>query len=152
MSSCGQGNVAADKGVEGVAEHRLRQLAHSRDVNQRLDRRVAQVALAGLADVHGQVAHPLEVGVDLDGGDDHAQVGGHRLVQGQQLETAVVQLDVQVVDGLIAGQYGLERRTVAVHQAAQRFAHPFLGQAAHGQQALLERVELVLEVSKHAFH
>ena len=105
----GQRHVAADERVEGVAQHLLRELAHARDVDQRLDRRVLQVALAGLGDVDGQVADPLEVGVDLDGGDDDAQVGGHRLVQRQQLEAAVVDFDVEVVDRLVAGQHRVER-------------------------------------------
>ena len=111
-----------------------------------------QVALAGFADVDGQVADALEVGVDLDGGDDHAQVGGHRLVQRQQLEAAIVHFHVEVVDRLVARQHRVERGVVAVHQAAHRFAHALLGQPAHRQQPLLERVELVLEVPKHAFH
>jgi hypothetical protein len=71
----GQRHVAADEGVEGVAQHLLGELAHPRDVDQRLDRRVLQVALAGLADVDRQVADPLQVGVDLHGRDDHPQVG-----------------------------------------------------------------------------
>ena len=54
--------------------------------------------------------------------------------------------------GWSPAQHGVERGAVAVHQAADRFAHPFLGQAAHGQQPLLEGVEVVLEMSKHAFH
>ena len=113
---------------------------------------VLQVALAGLGDVHRQVADPLEVGVDLDRGDDHAQVGGHRLVQRQQLEAAVVHLHVQVVDRLVAGDHRVERGEVAVHQAAHRFAHPLLGQAAHRQHPLLERIEVVLEMPKHLLH
>ncbi len=42
--------------------------------------------------------------VDLDRRDDRAQVGGHRLVQGQQLEAPVVDLDVQLVDRLVAAR------------------------------------------------
>ena len=38
-------------------------------------------------------------------GDDRAQVDGHRLVQRQQREAAVVDLDVQLVDRLVAGEH-----------------------------------------------
>jgi hypothetical protein len=82
----------------------LGDVAHARDVDERLDRRVLQVALAGLGDVHRQVADPLEVGVDLHGRHDRPQVGRHRLVQREQLEAAVVDLDVQVVDRLVADE------------------------------------------------
>ena len=111
-----------------------------------------QVALAGLGDVHRQVADPLQVGVDLHGRDDDAQVGGHRLMQGQQLEAAIVHFHVQVVDRLVAGQHGVERRVVAVHHPAHRFAHPLLGQPAHREQPLLERVEILLEMPKDPLH
>ena len=67
-----------------------------------LDRRVLQVTSDGLGNVDGEVADALEVGVDLDGGDDRAQVHRHRLMQRQELEAAVVNLDVQLVDGRVA--------------------------------------------------
>ena len=70
---------------------------------------VLHVALRRLGDVDRQVADALEVGVDLDGRDDRAQVGGHRLVQRQQREAAVVDLDVQLVDRLVADQDALDR-------------------------------------------
>ena len=63
------------------------------------------VAPRRLGDVDRQVADALEVGVDLDRRDDRAQVGGHRLVQRQQREAAVVDLDVQRVDRLVAGEH-----------------------------------------------
>ena len=44
----GQRRVAPDEGVERVAQHRLGDLAHLRDVDQLLDRRVADVAVAPL--------------------------------------------------------------------------------------------------------
>ena len=55
---------------------------------------VADVAVAGLRDVDRQVADALEIGVDLDCGNDGTQVGRHRLMQGEQPEAAIVHLDV----------------------------------------------------------
>ena len=83
---------------------------HPRDVDQLLDRRMLQVARRRLGDVDRQVADPLEVGVDLDRGDDRAQVDGHRLVQRQQREAAVVDLDVQLVDRRVADEHALDQR------------------------------------------
>ena len=41
-------DVALDVGVQRVAQHRLRDVGHPRDVDQLLDRRVAQIARAPL--------------------------------------------------------------------------------------------------------
>ena len=82
-----------------------------------------------------------------------AQVGGHRLVQRQQLEAAVVDLDVQVVDRLVADEHVLDqRRSRASARPRDGLAHALLGQPAHGEQPLLQRFELFLKVSGDAFH
>ena len=82
-----------------------------------------RVAARRLGDVDGQVADALEIGVDLDRGDDGPQVGGHRLVQREQLEAAVVDLDVQLVERLVAVQHALDELAVAVDQRLDRQAH-----------------------------
>ena len=111
-----------------------------------------RVAFGGFRDVDGQVAHPLEVGVDLDRGHDRPQVRRHRLVQRQQLQHAVVDLDVELVDRFVAGQDRLDEAEVAVGQALDGMADAFLGQAAHFEQAGLEHFEFFLKVSDEAFH
>ena len=114
----GERHVAADVGVERVAQHFLRDERHARNVDELLDRRMLQVAGGRLGDVHGQVAHALEVAVDLDRRHDGAQVGRHRLLERQQLEAAVVDLDVELIDVAVAGQHLLEQAEVALDQAA----------------------------------
>ncbi len=109
---------------------------------------VLQIALGRLGDVDGEIADALEVGVDLDGGDNRPQVGGHRLMQRQQLEAAVVDLDVQVVDRLVADEH--VRRPARGHarsEAGDGLAHALFRQPAHREQPLLQRVELLLKVS-----
>ena len=51
--------------------------------------------------LHGQVADPLQVVVDLEHGDDEAQVDGHRLVQGQDLEALLLDLHLGLVDPVV---------------------------------------------------
>ncbi len=106
----------------------------------------ADVAPRRLGDVDGEVADALEIGVDLHGRDDRAQVDGHRLVERQQREAAVVDLDVQRVERLVAGEHALDQLAVAVDQALDREAHLLLGQAAHLEQAGLELLELFLKM------
>ena len=67
-----------------------------------------------LGDVLGQVAHAFQVGVDLQGRRDAAQVDGDRLVQGEHfqaflLDMVLILVDLPVpVDDLL-GQRGLPR-------------------------------------------
>ena len=82
----------------------------------------------------------------LTADDDRAQVDRHRLVERQQLEAAVVDLDVQLVDGRVAAEHALDQSRVALDQPAHGQPHAVLGQAAHFEQAGLELFELFLKV------
>jgi len=67
-------------------------------------------------------------------------------VQRQERERPVVDLHVQLVQRLVAGDHSLDQVRIAVHQAGNRLAHALLRQAAHGEQPLLELPELRLEM------
>src|SRR5438105_9872861 len=54
-------DVAADDGVEGVADHFLDEFAHARKVNVGLDARVAEDAERSLRDIDGLIADTLEI-------------------------------------------------------------------------------------------
>ncbi len=45
-----------------------------------------------------KIAHAFQVGVDLEGGYDQAQVGGHGLLQGQEVDGKFVDFDFYGVD------------------------------------------------------
>ena len=105
----------------------------------------------GFGDVDGEIADSLEVGVDLDRGDDCAKVGGHRLEQGQQRETAVINLDVQRVQRLVAGQHAVDVVVVAIHQPFDCDPDLLFGEAAHLEQPGLELLELFLEMPDSLF-
>jgi hypothetical protein len=99
-----------------------------------------------------RAAAAFEVAVDLHGGDDGAEVRGHRLVECQQAEAAVVDVDVQAVDRFVAGEHGVEQRMIAGDKPLDGRAHPFFGEAAHLEQPPLERFELLLEMPNSLFH
>ena len=52
-----------------------------------------------LADALGGVADALEVGIDLDDAEDEAQVDGHGLLHGEQVEGGLVDVALEAVDG-----------------------------------------------------
>ncbi|HVQ13150.1 MAG TPA: hypothetical protein VMS40_06150, partial [Vicinamibacterales bacterium] len=93
-----------------------------------------------------------EVGIDLHCCDDRAQISGHRLMQGQQAETAVIDLNVKLIDRLVAGQNFVDDGGIALDESVQGKAHPFLGKAAHFEQPALKCFELFAEVGDLAIH
>jgi hypothetical protein len=141
-----------DVAIEGVAQHRLRDAAHLRDVDELLDRRVRRVALGGLGDVDGQVADAFEVGVDLDRRHNAAEIHGHRLVEGEQAEAAAVDLDVQLVDRFVPAKHPFDELDVARHQAVHGRSHPLFCEPAHCEEAALQRLEFFLKMPDHSFH
>ena len=145
-----QREVAAHVRIERPSKHRLSDLGHPRNVDQLLHRRSLQVPPRGLGDVHREVSDAFEIGVDLHRRDDGAQVGRDALAQREQLETAVVDFDVELIDRLVAGEHLVDEVDLTVHQAGDCEAQAFLGQATHDEQPLLELRELLLEVTNDA--
>jgi hypothetical protein len=64
----------------------------------------------------------------------------------QQLETAVVDLDVQLIDDRVAAQDLLELRVIALYDGTHGGADAILGEPAHLEQPRLQLLELFLEV------
>ncbi len=138
--------VAADECVERVAQHALRDHRHLGDVDQPLDRRVDRVAKRRLGDVDRQVADALEVGVDLHSRDDRAKIHGHRLIERQQREAALIDLDVQRIDWLVADQHAFDAAAIAGNQTLDGKTHLFFREPTHFEQPRLEMFELLLKM------
>ena len=99
-----------------------------------------------LGDVHRLVPDPLQVGVDLHGRGDEPEVGGHRLLEGEQAQAALVDLDLQIVDVLVRGDDALRRIDAALDEGVGGVVHALLDERAHVQQAVLERLHLLFEM------
>ena len=139
-------DVAGDEGVEGVAEHGAGAGGHLRDVDQRLDQRLARHHLHDRADALGVVAHALEVDVDRERGDDHAQVDGHRRLLREQHERLLVDLVARAVDLVVVADHGVGERRVAADECLQRPLDLAVHHRAHLQDAVLELVEVGVEL------
>jgi hypothetical protein len=70
----------------------------------------------------------------------------------EQLEPAVVDFNVELVDRHVAGDDALDQREIALDQAPDGEADAVLREAAHFEQARLELFELLLEMSNDAFY
>ena len=107
-------DVAADDGVQGVADHFLCEFAHARKIDVGLDARMAKDTRGALRDVDGLVADTLEIVVDAGNGKDKTEIHGHQLMESEELENAIGEL-------LVGLEHGMDR---LVHGAFGEAAHP----------------------------
>ena len=97
----------------------------------------------------GQITHALERGGQSQRGDDHAQIGGHRVLLGQQLHALVddarlerIDLDIAVDDGLGGFKIRVQQR---VARAVDRLAHIL----HHAIEVIGNGLELLVENNAH---
>ena len=108
-----------------------------------------QNALGGLRDIDGLIADALEVVVDARNGQHKAQVGGHELMQREQLHDAIVDFHLQLVDGRLFVEHGFGQSSVAIQHGMDGLMDGALRQAAHPEKPLLQAVQLNLKMSFH---
>ena len=145
--------ILPGQGGEGVQDHLVGFLAHPDGL---ADRWVAVPADGNevgndLRDVGGMVAHALDVGNDLYGRGDAAQVARHRLLAEQQGHAAMLDVPLHVVDPAIALDDGGSGRGVSGAEGLQRGLHRVGGVLAHLDQRRLQggKVGLVLCANCH---
>ncbi len=100
-----------------------------------------------LRDVHGLVAHTLQVGVDLHHGHDEPQVNGHGLLHGQQVESEFVDLALDLVDVGFTGQHHLAVLGIAGAIGLSGAVDGLFCEAAHAQQFVPEFVQSLLKAA-----
>jgi hypothetical protein len=142
-------DVAANDGVEGVANHFLGELAHARQIDVRLDARVPEDAERALGDVDSLIADALEIVVDAGNGQDEAEIGGHELVQREKLNDTIVDFHLELVDGVFFVENALGELLIGVQNGVNGLVHGAFGEAAHPEQALFQLVQIFFEVAFH---
>ena len=94
----GAGRLALHEGVERVAQHLLRLLAHGLQLAADLVLRRPVLFLRALGDVHRLVADPLQIGHEPQGSREEPQVVGHRLAQREDAQHERVDVHLVAVD------------------------------------------------------
>src|SRR5450432_1185551 len=141
--------VAANEGVERVAEHVAGAASHILDFRIGGDVGAHRhEALGGLRDVHRVIAHALEIARDLDRADDEAQVARHRLLEREERDGEPFDLDLEGIDLAVALDDGVGLAGVAMQQCLHGHVDQRLGALGHVEQPLLQLIELLVEVPK----
>ena len=129
--------------------HFLGDFAHAGEIDVGLDARVAQDADRGLRDVDGLIADALEIVVDAGDRQDQAKIDSHQLVQGQELDHAVVDFELKFVDGVFFVEDALGELLVGVEDGVNGLVDGAFGEAAHPEQALFQFVQIFFEMAFH---
>ncbi len=79
------------------------------------------------------------------------QVAGHRRLQGEQREDALVDLQVAAVDPVVVGDHDRGQLDVLVLERLQRAVHGRHDHVQRAERLLLERAQLVLEAEAVGF-
>src|SRR5260370_31344325 len=141
----GEIGVRGQERVQSVAHHLDRQRSHAGNVDVEWRFGIVHHVHHALDDVHRLVPDALQVGIDLDAGDDEAQVDGHGLLHGQKINRELIYLTLRGVDLRLVAQHQLANRDVAVLEGANRTLHSLFGQSTHPQKLLLELVESLMK-------
>jgi hypothetical protein len=95
---------------------------------------MAKNADGGLGDVDGLIADALKVVVDAGDGEDKAEIHGHQLMQGQKLDYAVVDLHLELVDGVFFVEDALGELLVGVQDGMDGLMDGAFGETAHPEE------------------
>ena len=94
-----------------------------------------------LGNVDGLIAHALEIGINFGDGENEAQVHGHGLLHGEQVEGGLVDFALGGIDQALAFEHHLATREVALHISLTGAIHRLLRQPSHAKQPLPKIVE-----------
>ena len=122
MIRCAALDVGGDERVQRLVQHLLDLARHVGQVDVGLQRRLAVQLQDALADVDAQIAHPLEVGHQLQRHGEEAQIGRDRLAARQDLHAVLVDVDLELVDLAVGRDRLLGERAVAIDERADAAA------------------------------
>jgi hypothetical protein len=142
-------DVATNHSIQRIADLLLDDFGHAGQIDVGLDAGMTKDAERTLGDVDGLIADAFKVIVDAGNGEDKAQVGGHELVESEELNDAVVDFELKFVDSVFFIKDTLGELFIGIEDGVNRLMNGALGEAAHPKEAFLELVQILFEVSFH---
>ncbi len=139
--------IPLKQGVNGGSDHAAGVFAHGREVDRQIDFASFNDVACAAGNPHGLIADAFEVAIDLDDGEDEAEVNGHGLLFGEEFVGHLVELTLGGVDcGLILLDV-LAEGEIALEISFDRGLDGLLREGSHGKEFVLELGKLQLEVN-----
>ena len=90
--------IQIQQSVKRLVKHLNRAIRHGGKMFGQANVGLPRQKIGGLRDIYGQISDAFEVVIDLENGDQKAQVDGDRLVQRQNLQAFFFKIDFQGID------------------------------------------------------
>ena len=119
------------------------------DVDGEIDIREGAHLAHANGDVDGLVTDALKVGVDADDREDEAEIDGHRLFHGEEVEGHLIDLALETVDGRLGAENELADAEFAGAVGLDGALDRLLGHTGHDEQFFLEIVEVLVKFDPH---
>jgi len=148
----GQRGIPVDQRLQSQAQHLLRPVGHRREILR--NEVLGNVAHRPdpLGNVDRQVADPFQIVVHLHAGDDIAQIGGHRLLQGQNLQAFFLDGIFHHVNGMVLLDHQPRSFQIAFIHRRHGFADAGLDGRRHLQHHVFQLVQLPAQMNAHRCH
>jgi hypothetical protein len=137
----GGDGVAVDERIQSGFEHIQRKLGHSGEINDDLNGRLLAEVAGAFGDFSGLVADAFQVLRNFHCDGDQTQVAGEWRF-GEQLNGHFVDLNFELVDDVVAFLDAQGELVVSLKERAEGFVHGGFGVARHGEQLLLQFVQI----------
>jgi hypothetical protein len=110
---------------------------------------MAKDARGGLGYVDSLVADALKIVVDAGDGEDEAEIDSHQLVKREKLDDAVIDFDLQFVDGVFFIEDAPGEQFIGFEDGVDGLVDGAFAETSHPEQALFQFVQVFLEVAFH---
>ena len=97
----------------------------------------------------GKIAHTLERGSQTHGGNDHTQIGGHRILLGEQLDALVNHRGLQGIDFDVAVNHSLCGFNVLIQQGFPSSFDRLAYVLRHTVEVVSNLLQLLVENNAH---
>jgi hypothetical protein len=110
---------------------------------------VAKDAQGSLSDVDGLIADALEIVIDARDGQHEAEIDGHELVQRKKLNDAIVDLHLELVDGVFFLKDSFGELFIGFQDGLNGLVNGAFREAAHPEEPFFQFVYVFFEVAFH---
>jgi hypothetical protein len=139
-------SITIEQRLDGRANHLTGVLTHIGDIDGEIDDLFTDEVETSVDNAHGLIADTLEVAVDLNDSEDEAEIDGHGLFLGEQIEGHVVDFAMGGVDGSFVLAHILAELLIPLEVGVNGGGNSLLRNSGHGEQLVFQFCELLMKV------